>query len=195
MKRNTLIVTAIVLLAVLPILVSQKPKKEPEGEKQEQQESEEQVAQEKPFDITDIGATDGADAGYMYQQVRSETYSFSKIRWEFFELEQAGELPYSLVRIYLDDFQIDGRPIKLGGFKLGTHQGTCSEMKSSLDMSGTEGEPRSFAMCWWAGAGTEFVVTQNADIVHVYTRTVEEQAENFAPLHEILTIDMTKLVL
>lgn len=197
MKRSILISIIIILLAVLLLLINQKPEvNQKKAESIVDKQGESHVLQEeKSFDITDIGATDGADAGYIYEGDRSDTYTFSKIRWEFFELQEQGEVPYSLVRIYLEDFQREGRPIALAGFRLGTHQGACSEMTSSLEVSGVQGEPRSFAMCWWAGAGTEFVVTQEGDLVHVYTRTVEEQAEEFAPLKKVLTINMTKLVL
>lgn len=75
-----------------------------------------------------------------------------------------------------------------GPYRLGSFEGSCSEQP--IDGVVVQGA-LSRAVCWFAGAGTEFIVAQQDVFVHVLMRGVDEGTAETAPIQQEYTEQLT----
>lgn len=75
-----------------------------------------------------------------------------------------------------------------GPYRLGTFEGSCSEQP--------KGEYLSRSMCWFAGAGTEFVIVQKGNDVLIQSRGVDEGSAEEAAIEQsfetVLTVSSAR---
>ena len=164
-----------------------------------------ELIEEEEFNITDIGASDGADPNITVASSKhsktpqlvikdGESYSFSAISWIFSELESGvADIPQTAIRINLDNFSRSGSMIDLDTFRLGQHHGICSEIEE-ISAPSTNGSMLSSAQCWWAGKGVQIAVFQKDNLIITKMRQIAEDDIIPSPLQDISTIDITSLI-
>ncbi len=204
MKKN--IIIGILVLVVLILLGRLSSKSELSTEILNQDLNQDLGSEENfGFDITDIGASDGANPNITVTSrslskipspvtVGEDTYAFSGVAWLFTEtgISTAG-IPQTSVRISLEDFTRSGSRIDLATFRLGQHQGTCSAVES-IPSSSADGAPLAFAQCDWAGQGIQLAVFQKNNLIISKLRKIIEGKPSVAPFQEINVIDITSLI-
>lgn len=207
MKKNTALVLVMGVFAFfLGILVSTEREEQKENQGKEIKDSSISGGED-IFNITDVGASDGADAGilntsksnYSIRQ-GNDIYSFESISFIFENIHTISAEPYvegqpvqTQVRMKVNNFSRNGLPIKLASFRLGIYQGSCSEVKA-IPYEASLGQPLAFAQCWLERQGNQIAVMQKGKSILAYSRAISENNPASEPLNKIFEIDLSQLI-
>jgi hypothetical protein len=116
------------------------------------------------------------------------TPQVSKVEWEFRLIEDGVGDPMTAPQSDIAvTFLLSSGEAK-GPYRLGSFEGSCSEQPiEGVTVQGAQAR----ALCWFAGAGTEFVVVQQDAFVHVLMRGVDEGTAEVAPVQQEYTEQLT----
>lgn len=130
--------------------------------------------------VTEIAATS--------TESLAPTPRVSKVEWEFRLIEDGVGDPMTAPQSDVAATFLLSTGETKGPYRLGSFEGSCSEQP--IDGVVADGA-LARSVCWFAGAGTEFVVVQQASFVHVLMRGVDEGTAETAPVQEEYTEQLT----
>lgn len=202
-SRKNLII--IILLVVIAFLIGVQVSNKESSQQQSSVIESEKEKEEDVFDITDIGASDGGDAGLLEgatgkHTIRqgSDIYTFDSIYFTFTNLNDISGAPSSVnqapqiqIRMYFENFKRNNFPIELASFNLGIYKGQCNDIRN-LDYDPNLGKGIAFAQCLWDQQDVQLAIVEKGKTVSVYSRAVTD--EFISQFNRILEIDVSQLV-
>lgn len=127
--------------------------------------------------------------------VDGSTYRFDSVKFIFSDAGVNREgVPLTTVRFQFQNFIRNGRAIEILPYRLGTHEGSCTEVTGILTSLTKDQNALGYARCFWNGAGKEFVVFQDGTEVVTQYRSIVEGKTSLQPLRPLLSIDVTSIV-
>lgn len=123
--------------------------------------------------------------------VEQSTVEIEGVEWIFTEerTDEVSGAPVQTVRFRFTSFEREGRKIEVSTYLAGSAVGVCSE----VDVPESDAPALGFAQCWWAGAGRQFGIFREGDVVTVKQRTIAEEDATIVPMETVLVIDAARL--